>query len=239
MKYTRRDFIKGGAALAVGFSAAAQTSSLETFSDWIKADRTARKRGLAQCLQRIRDLEPSIHAWVVVQPGQAAGEGPLAEIPFGVKDIVETKGMATEYGSPLYKGRVGNEDAAIIRELRSRGAVLLGKTVTTAFAYRTPGPTRNPRNLEHTPGGSSSGSAAAVAAGMVPFTIGEQTRGSILRPASFCGVTGFKPTHDLLSMEGVLRLAKSLDHSWLLHAHARGYAASKVSSVSESSRPAS
>ena len=112
MKYTRRDFIKGGAALAVGFSAAAQTSSLETFSDWIKADRTARKRGLAQCLQRIRDLEPSIHAWVVVQPGQAAGEGPLAEIPFGVKDIVETKGMATEYGSPLYKGRVGNEDTA-------------------------------------------------------------------------------------------------------------------------------
>ena len=211
MKYTRRDFIKSSAALAVGFSAAAQTSSLETFSDWIKADRTARKRGLAQCLQRIRDLEPSIHAWVVVQPGQAAGEGPLAEIPFGVKDIVETKGMATEYGSPLYKGRVGNEDAAIIRELRSRGAVLLGKTVTTAFAYRTPGPTRNPRNLEHTPGGSSSGSAAAVAAGMVPFTIGEQTRGSILRPASFCGVTGFKPTHDLLPMEGVLPLAKSLD----------------------------
>ena len=146
MKYTRRDFIKSSAALAVGFSAAAQTSSLETFSDWIKADRTARKRGLAQCLQRIRDLEPSIHAWVVVQPGQAAGarsasaiarsleNGPLAEIPFGVKDIVETKGMATEYGSPLYKGRVGNEDAAIIRELRSRGAVLLGKTVTTAFA---------------------------------------------------------------------------------------------------------
>jgi len=112
MKYTRRDFIQSSAALAVGFSAVAQTSSLETFSDWIKADRTARKRGLAQCLQRIRDLEPSIHAWVVVQPGQAAGEGPLAEIPFGVKDIVETKGMATEYGSPLYKGRVGNEDTA-------------------------------------------------------------------------------------------------------------------------------
>src|SRR5881396_3873583 len=211
MKYTRRDFIKSSAALAVGFSAAAQTSSLETFSDWIKADRTARKRGLAQCLQRIRDLEPSIHAWVVVQPGQAAGEGPLAEIPFGVKDIVETKGMATEYGSPLYKGRVGNEDAAIIRELRSRGAVLLGKTVTTAFAYRTPGPTRNPRNLEHTPGGSSSGSAAAVAAGMVPFALGTQTRGSVLRPASYCGVTGFKMSYGLMSMEGVLPFAKSLD----------------------------
>src|SRR2546426_12567585 len=90
------------------------------------------------------------------------GDGPLAEIPFGVKDIVETKGMATEYGSPLYKGRVGTGDAAIIRELRSRGAIVLGKTVTTAFAYRTPGPTRNPRNPDHTPGGSSSGSAAAA-----------------------------------------------------------------------------
>src|SRR6185295_1227719 len=116
-----------------------------------------------------------------------------------------------EYGSPLYKGRVGAKDAAIIRELRSRGAILLGKTVTTAFAFRTPGPTRNPRNVDHTPGGSSSGSAAAVAAGMVPFTIGEQTRGSMIRPASFCGVTGFKPTHGLLSMDGVLPLARSLD----------------------------
>jgi Asp-tRNA(Asn)/Glu-tRNA(Gln) amidotransferase A subunit family amidase len=222
MNYTRRDFIKisaAGAAVASsqfaaeghGIAAPAQSSHLETFSDWIKADRAARKQGLEQCLQRIRELEPSIHAWVVVQPERPTGDGPLAEIPFGVKDIVETKGLATEYGSPLYKGRLGTEDAAIVREMRSRGAVLLGKTVTTAFAYRTPGPTRNPRNLEHTPGGSSSGSAAAVAAGMVPFTIGEQTRGSMLRPASFCGVTGFKPTHDLLPMEGVLPLAKSLD----------------------------
>jgi Asp-tRNA(Asn)/Glu-tRNA(Gln) amidotransferase A subunit family amidase len=223
MKYTRRDFIKTSAAAgaATGLSqfaaepsakaAPAAASRLETFTDWIQADRAARKRGLQQCLQRIRELEPSIHAWVVVQPERPTADGPLSEIPFGVKDIVETKGMATEYGSPLYKGRVGTEDAAIIREMRGRGAVLLGKTVTTAFAYRTPGPTRNPRNPDHTPGGSSSGSAAAVAAGMVPFTIGEQTRGSMLRPASFCGVTGFKPTHDLLPMEGVLPLAKSLD----------------------------
>jgi Asp-tRNA(Asn)/Glu-tRNA(Gln) amidotransferase A subunit family amidase len=222
MRYTRRDFIKRSAAgAAVGFAqfaaetpsslAVPQSSRLETFTDWIKADRATRKRGLEQCLQRIRELEPSIHAWVVVQPEQPTGDGPLAQIPFGVKDIVETKGMATEYGSPLYKGHLGTEDAAIIRDLRSRGAVLLGKTVTTAFAYRTPGPTRNPRNLEHTPGGSSSGSAAAVAAGMVPFTIGEQTRGSMLRPASFCGVTGFKPTHDLLPTQGMLTLAKSLD----------------------------
>jgi Asp-tRNA(Asn)/Glu-tRNA(Gln) amidotransferase A subunit family amidase len=128
-----------------------------------------------------------------------------------VKDIVETRVLATEYGSPLYKGRVGMTDAAIVREIRGRGAILLGKTVTTAFAHRTPGATRNPRNLEHTPGGSSSGSAAAVAAGMVPFTIGEQTRGSMIRPASYCGITGFKPTFDLLPMEGVLTMSKSLD----------------------------
>src|SRR5579864_326513 len=223
MKYTRRDFIKttvvvGAAAGISKFTAlpprslaAVESPRMETFTEWLQADREARKRGLQLCLQRIRELEPSIHAWVQVKPERPTGDGPLSEIPFGVKDIVETQGMATEYGSPLYKGRVGTNDAAIIREMRSRGAILLGKTVTTAFAYRTPGPTRNPRNLDHTPGGSSSGSAAAVAAGMAPFTIGEQTRGSMLRPASFCGVTGFKPTHDLLPMEGVLPVSKSLD----------------------------
>src|SRR5207248_6579326 len=131
--------------------------------------------------------------------------------PFGAKDIIETKGLATEYGSPIYKGRIGTEDAAIVRELRRRGAVLMGKTHTTAFAYRTPAPTRNPRNLEHTPGGSSSGSAAAVAAGMIPIALGTQTGGSVLRPASFCGVVGFKPTYGLLPMDGVLPFAKSLD----------------------------
>jgi Asp-tRNA(Asn)/Glu-tRNA(Gln) amidotransferase A subunit family amidase len=135
----------------------------------------------------------------------------LSEIPFGAKDIIETRGLSTEYGSPVYKGRIGTADAAIVRELRQRGAILLGKTHTTAFAYRTPAPTHNPRNLEHTPGGSSSGSAAAVAAGMVPFALGTQTRGSVLRPASFCGVTGFKASYGLLPMEGVLPLAKSLD----------------------------
>jgi Asp-tRNA(Asn)/Glu-tRNA(Gln) amidotransferase A subunit family amidase len=223
MKNTRRDFIKTSAAAgaAVGISGltslasrrlgAAESPRLETLSEWLRADRDARKRGVESCLQRIRELDPTIHAWAVVQPERPTADGPLSEIPFGAKDIIETQGMATEYGSPLYKGRMGTADAAIIREMRSRGAILLGKTVTTAFAYRTSGPTRNPRNLEHTPGGSSSGSAAAIAAGMVPFTIGEQTRGSMLRPASYCGVTGFKPTHDLLPMEGVLPLAKSQD----------------------------
>ncbi len=156
-------------------------------------------------------MDPSIHAWVQVSPQRPTGRGKLSEIPFGVKDIIETRGLATEYGSPIYKGRIGTDDAAIVREMRKRGAILLGKTHTTAFAYRTPPPTRNPRDLAHTPGGSSSGSAAAVAAGMVPVAMGTQTRGSVLRPASFCGVTGFKPSYGLLPMEGVLPLAKSLD----------------------------
>src|ERR1700688_2666392 len=161
MKFTRRDFIKTSAAagaaagisefvaLSGGSLSAADALRLETFSDWLRADRETRKRGLDLCLQRIRELEPSIHAWVQVQPERPTADGPLSEIPFGAKDIIEPQGMATEYGSPLYKGRVGSSDAAIIREMRGRGAVLLGQTVTTAFAYRTAGPTRNPRNLDH------------------------------------------------------------------------------------------
>jgi Asp-tRNA(Asn)/Glu-tRNA(Gln) amidotransferase A subunit family amidase len=124
---------------------------------------------------------------------------------------METRGLSTEYGSPIYKGRIGTVDAAIVGDLRARGAVLLGKTHTTAFAYREPAPTVNPRNPAHTPGGSSSGSAAAVAAGMVPFALGTQTMGSVLRPASYCGITGFKGTYGLVSLEGVLPFSKSLD----------------------------
>jgi amidase len=163
------------------------------------------------CLERIHALEPSIHAWVQIAPQPATGFGLLSGIPFGAKDIIETRGLATEYGSPIYKGRIGTSDAAIVRALRDRGAILLGKTQTTAFAYRTPAPTRNPHNLAHTPGGSSSGSAAAVAAGMVPFALGSQTQGSVLRPASYCGVTGFKPSYGVLPMEGVLPVAPTLD----------------------------
>jgi Asp-tRNA(Asn)/Glu-tRNA(Gln) amidotransferase A subunit family amidase len=199
------------ATFAASLRATAAPSRLETLSDWLRADQKARESGLQSCLERIRGMDPSIRAWVQVMPEKPTGNGKLAGIPFGAKDIIETRGLATEYGSPIYKGRIGIEDAAIIREIRQRGGILLGKTVTTAFAYRTPGPTRNPRNLEHTPGGSSSGSAAAVAAGMVPFTIGEQTQGSVVRPASYCGVTGFKTSYGLLSMDGVLPLAKSLD----------------------------
>ena len=199
------------AAVAASRSIRAQGAPLETFAQWIQASPADRAAGVKACLQRIQKLDPQIRAWVQVLPQPALGDGPLAGVPFGAKDIMETRGLSTEYGSPIYKGRLGTTDATIVTSLRSRGAILLGKTHTTAFAYRTPAPTRNPRNLEHTPGGSSSGSAAAVAAGMVPFALGTQTRGSILRPASFCGVTGFKPTYGLVSLEGVLPYAKSLD----------------------------
>lgn len=182
-----------------------------TLVEWLKASASEREARVAECLARIRAMDPLIDAWVQVSPQPPTGSGTLNGIPFGAKDIFETRGLATEYGSEIYKGRIGTEDAAIIRELRARGAVLLGKTRTTAFAYYTPAPTRNPHETSHTPGGSSSGSAAAVAAGMVPFALGSQTKGSILRPASFCGVTGFKPTYGLLPVEGVLPLAKSLD----------------------------
>lgn len=207
----RRTFILAACAATIDFTSMEQSPRLETFTQWLSATSSARERALTACLDHIRTMDPSIHAWVQVEPEKPTGNGKLSGIPFGVKDIIETRGLSTAYGSPVYKGRIGTDDAAIVRELRGRGAILLGKTDCTAFAYMTPPPTRNPRNLEHTPGGSSSGSAAAVAAGMVPFAIGTQTRGSVLRPASFCGVTGFKPTYGLLSMEGVLQLAKSLD----------------------------
>ena len=205
----RRAFLVGGVALAA--SANAQPRRLETFRDWANASAKARADALQPCVDFIRAADASIQAWVQVQPQRPTHDGPLAEIPFGVKDIIETKGLSTEYGSPIYKGRIGTADAAIVRELRQRGGVLLGKTQSTAFAYRTPAPTRNPRDLGHTPGGSSSGSAAAVAAGMVPLALGTQTGGSVVRPASFCGVTGFKTSYGLLAMDGVLPFAKSLD----------------------------
>lgn len=185
--------------------------TLERLEEWLEAGDTQRERARQVALERIRSLDPSLCAWVEVLPQPSTGSGRLAGVPFGVKDIIETEGLGTEYGSPIYKGRRGTMTAAIVRQLRDQGAVLLGKTQTAAFAYRTPAPTRNPRNLEHSPGGSSSGSAAAVAADMIPFAVGSQTLGSVLRPASYCGITGFKPSYGLFSMEGVLPMARSLD----------------------------
>src|SRR5690242_6620635 len=176
---------------------------LETLRDWLNADYSSRKSALEVCLRRIREIDSSIQAWVQIAPQNPTAHGPLYGSPFGVKDVIETKELVTEFGSPIYKGHKGPADAAMVRELRRRGAVLLGKTQTAAFGYQTPPPTRNPHNLKHTPGGSSSGSAAAIAAGMVPFALGTQTCGSVLRPASFCGITGFKPSHGLLPMQGI------------------------------------
>src|SRR6266567_5737139 len=150
----RRTFLFAGFTVAMGAATAnrAATPQLATLTEWLAASRKTRHDALQFCLDRIRSMDPSIHAWVQVQPEQPIGNGKLDDIPFGAKDIMETRGLSTEYGSPIYKGRIGTTDATIVRDLRQRGAILLGKTQTTAFAYRTPAPTRNPRNLEHTPG---------------------------------------------------------------------------------------
>jgi Asp-tRNA(Asn)/Glu-tRNA(Gln) amidotransferase A subunit family amidase len=178
------------------------------------------------CLERIRALEPTVQAWQfldeehVLAQARAADErkrsgepvGALNGIPVGIKDIIDTADMPTENGTLLHKGRTPRFDAAVVASLRAAGAVIMGKTVTTECAYFTPGKTRNPHNSEHTPGGSSSGSAAAVGAHMVPLALGSQTAGSVIRPASFCGVYAMKPTHGLIPRTGVLQLSRSLDH---------------------------
>lgn len=140
--------------------------------------------------------------------------GPLGGIPLAVKDLMDTADMPTTYGSPIYAGHQPATDAAAVALARAAGAIVVGKTVTTEFATFQPGPTRNPRSSAgqpHTPGGSSSGSAAAVAAGMVPLAFGTQTAGSIVRPAAYCGVVGYKPTHATLPLAGIKPLAPSLD----------------------------
>lgn len=138
--------------------------------------------------------------------------GPLHGVPVAIKDIFDTADYPTEYGSPLLKGRRPLRDATAVARLREAGAVIIGKTVSTEFAYYHPGPTRNPHDLSRTPGGSSSGSAAAAAAGMVPLAIGSQTNGSMIRPAAFCGVYGMKPTHGTISRHRALMLSQTLDH---------------------------
>ncbi|HWA38794.1 MAG TPA: amidase [Burkholderiales bacterium] len=177
------------------------------------------------CLDRIRQVEPVVQAWafldeeLALKQARLADElkrsaqpiGPLHGIPVGIKDIVDTTDMPTENGTVLHKGRWPRQDAALVSMLKAAGAVILGKTVTTECAYFHPGKTRNPWNPEHTPGGSSSGSAAAVAASMVPLAVGSQTNGSVIRPAAFCGVFGFKPTHGLIPRTGVLSLSRALD----------------------------
>ena len=183
--------------------------------EWLESGEKTPADLIALCRTRIAERDQELRAWVEVAPQDPLGSGPLDGIPFGVKDIFETRGLPTEFGSPAYSGRKGQADAALVTQLRSQGAAMMGKTQTTALASFDPSPTRNPRNPDYTPGGSSSGSAAAVAAGMVPFALGSQTQGSVIRPASYCGVAGFKPTFGLLSLEGVLPFAPSLDTAGL------------------------
>src|SRR5256712_3502744 len=178
---------------------------------------------LMQSLARYEATEPQIHAFARydVEPAllldaalEATGAtGALLRVPVGVKDIFDTAGVPTERGSALYAGRIAERDADVVRNLRAAGAVIVGKTVTAELAFYQPGPTRNPWDLSRTPGGSSMGSAAAVAAGVVPLAVGSQTNGSVIRPAAVCGVVGFKPTAGRLSREGVFEVSRTPDQS--------------------------
>ena len=176
---------------------------------------------IGDCLQRIENREADVQAWESLDPEFALQQArqadktvsrlPLQGVPIGIKDIIETKDFDTCHGSPAYKLNRPHSNAAGVDRLISAGAVIMGKTVTTEFAYLNPGKTRNPNNLAHTPGGSSSGSAAAVADGHVPVALGTQTAGSIIRPASFCGVVGYKPTLNSFPITGIHAFAPSFD----------------------------
>lgn len=184
-------------------------------------ERAAVERGVSGYLERIEAREQEIHAWAWIDPDQVLAQarkldadgtrGPLHGVPIGVKDIIATADQPTEYGSPIYAGYRPPWDAACVAAARAAGAIVMGKTATTEFAGSKPGKTANPCNIAHTPGGSSSGSAAAVADGMVPLAIGSQTGGSVIRPASYCGIVGYKPSFGLLNRHGVKPLADSLD----------------------------
>jgi amidase len=173
------------------------------------------------CLARIEAREASIRAWAFLDPelalhqarerDRSSARGPLHGVPIGVKDIIDTADMPTEMGSPIYRGFRPPSDAACVALMRAAGAVILGKTATAEFAGMTPGATRNPHHPSHTPGGSSSGSGAAVADFMVPAAFGTQTGGSVLRPASFCGIVGYKPTFGRFNRAGIKPAAESLD----------------------------
>ena len=185
---------------------------------------------LEDALKRIQARDPQVQAWVETdeqgvwaQAGKLlavrdSGDrlGLLAGVPVGIKDIVDVAGFTTRAGAPAFAHRIPETDSTVARRLREAGAVIVGKTHTTEFAYLDPAPTHNPWNLDHTPGGSSSGSAAAVAAGMLPMAIGSQTVGSVLRPAGYCGIVGLKPSFGRIGYGGVYALAPSFDHLGLL-----------------------
>ena len=176
--------------------------------------------------RRIAERDGDIEAWAHYDPRQGQGVArrfdmhgsssasrlPLGGMPIAIKDIIDTADMPTQIGSPIYQGRMPKRDAYVVERVKQLGAYVMGKTVTTEFAWSFPGKTRNPHNKNHTPGGSSSGSAAAVAAGFVPAALGTQTMGSVIRPAAFCGVVGYKPSYGLISRRGIHPFANTLDH---------------------------
>lgn len=180
---------------------------------------------VAACLKRIDAFEPTVQAWAHLDPDHAMAQaraadalrydgkttGPLNGVPVGIKDIIDTSDYPTEYGSSIHTGRAPMHDATAVAKLRAAGAVIMGKTVTTEFAVYAPGKTTNPHDASRTPGGSSSGSAAAVASMMVPLALGTQTNGSTIRPASFCGVVGYKPSFGTISRGGMLKQSPPLD----------------------------
>lgn len=200
---------------------AARPASLAALGAEIAAGRRRSEDIVRDCLARIAAREPTVRAWVHLDADAALAQAracdrerprsPLHGLPIAVKDIFDTADMPTAYGSPIYAGHRPARDAVAVALLRAAGAVVLGKTVTAEFAASFPGPTANPRNPAHTPGGSSSGSAAAVADGMVPAGLGTQTLGSVIRPAAFCGIAGFKPTYGIVSAEGIKPGAQSFD----------------------------
>jgi len=187
----------------------------------MKHDSPSALEAVEAALAAIEARDGELHAWAAVDPEFARRQaralddglvrGPLHGIPVGVKDIFDTADLPTEYGSPIYKWHRPVADAACVAAARAAGAVILGKTVTTEFATMVPAATVHPRDPRRTPGGSSSGSAAAVAAGMVRFAYGTQTVGSIIRPAAYCGVVGYKPSYGMLSRSGMKMGAESLD----------------------------
>src|SRR5438105_12107782 len=187
--------------------------SAATLARQIDNGELTAEAAMRSCLDRIAEREPVIRAWAHLDREQALAaarasdkahkRGVLKGVPFGIKDIFDTADMPTGYGSPIYTGCRPSFTASAASLPRAAGAVLLGKTVTTEFANRHPGPTANPHNPAHTPGGSSSGSAAAVADFMVPLAIGTQTGGSVIRPAAYCGIAGFKPSYGLFPPAGM------------------------------------
>jgi Asp-tRNA(Asn)/Glu-tRNA(Gln) amidotransferase A subunit family amidase len=177
-----------------------------------KTDQAFADQYAAVCLEKTKAAEPQLKAFEYLPQNTARRPGPLSGIPVAIKDIIATSDMPTTNGSPIYRDHIPSADAWVVERLRSLGATIFGKTVSTEFAWRHPGPTVNPWNPRHTPGGSSSGSAAAVAAGIVPLALGTQTLGSVIRPAAFNGVVGLKPSFGAIPRTGVHPLSPSLDH---------------------------